>query len=298
MFCIQITTLDSCDLYNPHCWKMNRRDLMNSHPCVPQTVGILWNHERLISFRLVLLVFTNLDRHCLGQEPYMVLVSTTTSLNVPVKLNLCKEQCVFLGCSREKHDHKLRLYTAPVMEHLKYGIRVTPYWVISVTSPYELYMWKVIFLCAGEIWLARLHQAIDTSLKSYLLTCLSCWQAQLAALVQLSRYVMISSILYSILSFIKVTSSTIRRSWLTKGSSITLPSSSSALTWYTSAPETSENIELRLPTEDNRRIQVCLFYYYGEIRTTGRLYPAFCKFLLKSHSFVMKEYPLGGWYRV
>ena len=265
---------------------------MNSHPCVPQTVGILWNHERLISFRLVLLVFTNLDRHCLGQEPYMVLVSTTTSLNVPVKLNLCKEQYVFLGCSREKHEHKLRLYTAPVMEHLKYGIRVTPYWVISVTSPYELYMWKVIFLCAGEIWLARLHQAIDTSLKSYLLTCLSCWQAQLAALVQLSRYVMISSILYSILSFIKVTSSTIRRSWLTS-SSITLPSSSSALTWYTSAPETSENIELRLPTEDNRRIQVCLFYYYGEIRTTGRLYPAFCEFLLKSHSFVMKEYPLG-----
>ena len=165
MFCIHIATLGSCDLYNPHCWKMNRRDLMNSHPCVPQTVGILWNHERLISFRLVLLVFTNLDRHCLGQEPYMVLVSTTTSLNVPVKLNLCKEQYVFLGCSREKHEHKPRLYTAPVMEHLKYGIRVTPYWVISVTSPYELYMWKLIFLCAGEIWLARLHQAVDTSLK-------------------------------------------------------------------------------------------------------------------------------------
>ena len=212
------------------------------------------------------------------------------------KLNLCKEPYVFLGCSREKHEHKPRLYTAPVMGHLKYGIRVTPYWVISVTSPYELYMWKVIFLCAGEIWLARLHQAIDTSIKSYLLTCLSCWQAQLAALVQMSRYVMIFSILYSILSFIKVTSSKIQRSWLTtrvRAIAHSLGVGAAALTRFTSALETSENIELRLPTEDKRRIQVCLFYYDGEIRTTVRLYPAFCEFTTKEPSLSLwKSAPL------
>ena len=92
---------------------------------------------------------------------------------------------------------------------------MTPYWVISVTSPYELYMWKVIFLCDGETWVAHLPQAIDTSIKSYLPTSLSCWQALLAALVQMSRYVMIFSILYSIVSVIKVPSSKIQRGWPT-----------------------------------------------------------------------------------
>ena len=160
----------------------------------------------------------------------MVLASTTIiSLNVPVKLNLCYEQHGFLSSSRVNHGQGLRLWTASVMCYLKYGIWMTPYWVISVTSPYELYMWKVIFLCDGEIWVARLPKAIDTSIKSYLPTSLSCWRALLAALVQKSRYVMIFSILYSILSFIKVPSSKIQRGWLTT---------------TTSALETSENIEL------------------------------------------------------
>ena len=195
---------------------MNRRDLMSSHDRGPQTVGILRNYQRLMSIRLVSLGFTNQDREGLRQEPYMVLASTTTiSLNVPVELNFCYEPHACLGFSRVKYGQELRLYTAPVMCYLKYGIWMTPYWVISVTSPYELYMWKVIFLCDGEIRVAHLPKAIDTSIKSYLPTSLSCWQALLAALVQMSRYVMIFSILYSILSFIKVSSSKIQRSWLT-----------------------------------------------------------------------------------
>ena len=174
---------------------------------------------------------------------------------------------------------------------------MTPYWVISVTSPYELYMWKVIFLCDGEIWVARLPKAIDTSIKSYLPTSLSCWQALLAALVQKSRYVMIFSILYSILSFIKVSSSKIQRSWLTTKSWSALPTSFrrwstlAPLNRFTSALETSENIELRVPTEDKRRIQVCPFYYDGKIRTAFRLYPSFHEFVIKSHLFIMEECP-------
>ena len=139
------------------------------------------------------------------------------------------------------------------MFYLKYGIWVTTYWVISITSPYELYMWKVIFLCDGQIWIAHLPQALDTSIKSYIPTRLSFWQASLAALVQMSRYDMIFSILYSMLSFIKVSRSTIKRRWLTT----------------TSALETSDDINLRVHTKNNCRIQVCPFYYDVEI---GRLY--------------------------
>mgnify|MGYP007008020797 FL=1 len=77
---------------------MNRRDLMSSHDRGPQTVGILRNYQSLMSIRLVSLGFTNQDREGLRQEPYMVLASTTTiSLNVPVKLNLCYEPHGCLG---------------------------------------------------------------------------------------------------------------------------------------------------------------------------------------------------------
>ena len=156
MFCIQIATLDSSDLYKPYYWEMNRRDLMSSHHCGPQTVGILRNYQRLMSIRLVLSGFTNQERECLRQEPYLVLASTTIiSLNVPVELNFCYGPHTCLGFSRVKYGQKPRLYVAPVMCYLKYGIWMTPYWVISVTSPYELYMWKVIFLCDGEIWVAH-----------------------------------------------------------------------------------------------------------------------------------------------
>ena len=70
--------------------------------------------------------------------------------------------------------------------------------------------------------------------------------------------------------------------------------SRSALNRFTSALETSENIELRLHTEDKRRIQVCPFHYDGGIGTTVRLYPAFRKFTLKIHLFVIEECPLGN----
>ena len=130
MFCIQIATLDSSDLYKPYYWEMNRRDLMSSHDRGPQTVGILRNNQRLMSIRLVSLEFTNQDREGLRQEPYMVLASTTTiSLNVPVKLNFCYEPRGFLSSSRVNHGQKLRLYNAPVMCYLKYGIWMTPYCV-------------------------------------------------------------------------------------------------------------------------------------------------------------------------
>ena len=136
------------------------------------------------------------------------------------------------------------------------------------------------------------------SIKSYIPIRPSCWQALLAALVQMSRYVMIFSILYSILFFIKVSSSKIQRRWLmTKiWSPLLTPSrswSKSALNRFTSALETSENIELRLHTEDKRRIQVCPFYYDGEISTAVRLYPALREFILKNHLFV-EECPLGN----
>ena len=88
---------------------------------------------------------------------------------------------------------------------------------------------------------------------------------------------MIFSILYSIVSVIKVPSSKIQRSWPTT---------------TTSTLETSENIELCVLTEDRRRIQVCPFYYDGEIGTAVRLYPAYCKFTLKVHLFVIGECPL------
>ena len=278
MFCIQIATLDSSDLYKPYYWEMNRRDLMNSHDRGPQTVGISRNYRTLMSIRLVSLGVTNQDREGLRQEPYMVLASTTTiSLNVPVELNLFYEPHAYLGSSRDEYGKGLRSYTAPVMRYLKYGIWMTPYWVISVTSPYELYMWKVIFLCDGETWVAHLHQAIDTSIKS-LPTSLSCWRALLAALVQKSICVMIFSILYSIVSVIKVPSSKIKRRWPTT---------------TTSTLETSENIELCVLTEDRRRIKVCPFYYDGEIRTAVRLYPAYCKFTLEVHLFVIGECPPG-----
>ena len=100
---------------------------------------------------------------------------------------------------------------------------------------------------------------------------------------------MIFSILYSILFFVKVSSSKIQRSWPT-----TKISSPSALNRSTSALETSENIELCLHTEDKHRIQVCPFYYDGGMRTAIRSYPALCKFTLKSHLFVIEEYPIGN----
>ena len=136
------------------------------------------------------------------------------------------------------------------------------------------------------------HQAVDTSTESNVPTRLSNWQAWLAVLVQMSGYVMIFSILYSILSFVKVGSSKIQRRWLT-----TRISSQSVLTHstrslsksvpnhFTSALETSENIELCLHTEGNRRIQVCPVHYYGVIGTTVRLFKASCKFILKIHLF-------------
>ena len=90
MFCIQIATLDSSDLYNPYYWEMNRRDLMSSHYCGPQTVGILRNYQKLMSIGLVSSGLTNQERECLRQEPYLVLASTTTILlDVPVELNFC-----------------------------------------------------------------------------------------------------------------------------------------------------------------------------------------------------------------
>ena len=60
---------------------------MISYYCGPQTVGILRNYRRLMSNGLVLSGFPNLGRERLRQEPYLVLVPTTTiSLNVPVPL--------------------------------------------------------------------------------------------------------------------------------------------------------------------------------------------------------------------
>ena len=46
---------------------------MSSHYCGPQTVGILRNYQRLMRIGLVLSGFTNQDRECLRQEPYLVL---------------------------------------------------------------------------------------------------------------------------------------------------------------------------------------------------------------------------------
>ena len=111
---------------------------------------------------------------------------------------------------------------------------------------------------------------------------------------------MIFSILYSILSFVKVGSSKIQRRWLT--TRISSPSlltpyrswSRSALNRFTSTLETSENIELRLHTEDKRRIQVCPVHYDGGMGTTVRLYPSCCKFTLKIHLFVIGECPPGN----
>ena len=70
--------------------------------------------------------------------------------------------------------------------------------------------------------------------------------------------------------------------------------SRSALNRFTSALETSENIELRLHTEDKRRIQVCPVHYDGGMGTTVRLYPSCCKFTLKVHLFVIGECPPGN----
>ena len=288
IFCTQITTLDLRDIYKPYFWLMNRRDLMIGH-CGPQSVWSLRIFRKLVNIRLVSPEFPNQGRERLRQEPYLVLVPTTISMNAWIALNFFYEPHIYLGSSWDEYGEEFRLYTAPVMCRPEYGIWTIAYRVISITSSYELYMWKVIFLCDGEMWVAHLPQAVDTSIESYIPFRPSCWQALLAALVQMSRYVMIFSILYSILSFVKVSSSKIQRSWLT-----TKISSPSALNRFTSALETSENIELCLHTEDKCRIQVCPFYYDGGMRTAVRLYPALCKFTLKSLLFVIKECPLGN----
>ena len=273
---------------------------MISYYCGPQTVGILRNYRRLMSNGLVLSGFPNLGRERLRQEPYLVLAPTTTiSLNVPVELNFFYEPRTHLGSSGVGYGKEPR-FAAPVMGYPTYGIWMTPYRLISITSPNELFMWKLMFLCDGEIQAAHSPKAVDTSTESNIPNCPSCWQAWLAALVQMSGYVMIFSILYSILSFVKVGSSKIQRRWLT--TRISSPSlltpyrswSRSALNRFTSALETSENIELRLHTEDKRRIQVCPVHYDGGMGTTVRLYPSCCKFTLKIHLFVIGECPPGN----
>ena len=167
------------------------------------------------------------------------------------------------------------LCVTPIINYSDCGIWVMLYRSISITSPYELFMWKLFFLCDGEIQAVHsYHQAVDTSTESNVPTRFSNWQAWLAVLVQMSGYVMIFSIIYSIFSFVKVRSSKIQRSWLTimiSSQSVLTHStrswSRSVLNHFTSALETSENIELCLHPEGNRRIQVCTFHYYGVIGT-------------------------------
>ena len=82
---------------------------MSSHYCGPQTVGILRNYQRLMKIGLVSSGFTNQERECLRQEPYLVLASTTTILlDVPVELNFCYEPHIYLRSSRVKYGQKLR----------------------------------------------------------------------------------------------------------------------------------------------------------------------------------------------
>ena len=164
---------------------------MISYYCGPQTVGILRNYRRLMSNGLVLSGFPNLGRERLRQEPYLVLAPTTTiSLNVPVELNFFYEPRTHLGSSGVGYGKEPRLCAAPVMGYPTYGIWMTPYRLISITSPNELFMWKLMFLCDGEIQAAHSPKAVDTSTESNIPNCPSCWQAWLAALVQMSRYVM------------------------------------------------------------------------------------------------------------
>ena len=170
---------------------------MISHYCGLQTVGILRNYQRLMSVGLVSSEFTNQGRERLRQEPYLVLAPTTTiSLNVPVELNFFYEPHTSLGSSKVGYGKEPRLCVAPVMVYPDYGNWMTPYRVINITSPYELFMWKVIFLCDGQIQSAHSPKAADTSTESNILNRLSYWQAWLAALVQMSGYVMIFIILY------------------------------------------------------------------------------------------------------
>ena len=104
-----------------------------------------------MSIGLVSSEYTNQGRERLRQEPYLVLAPTTTlSLNVPVELNFFYEPHTHLGSSWVGYGKKTRLYAAPVMGYPKYGIWMTPYRLISITSPYELFTWKAIFLCDGE----------------------------------------------------------------------------------------------------------------------------------------------------
>ena len=100
----------------------------------------------------------------------MVLAPTTLSLNAPVELNFFYEPHIHLGSSWVGYGEKTRLYAAPVMGYPKYGIWMTPYRLISITSPYELLMWKVFFLCDGEIQSAHSPKAVDTSTESTYLT--------------------------------------------------------------------------------------------------------------------------------
>ena len=149
-FCTQITTLDSRNIYKPYFWLMNRRDLMIGH-CGPQNIGNLRIYRKLVNVRLVSSEFPNQGKDCLRQEPCSVLVPTTISLNAPVALNLSYEPHIHLGSSWDEYGERSRLYTAPVMCCPEYGIWTTTYRVISITSPYELFMWKLFFPCDGKI---------------------------------------------------------------------------------------------------------------------------------------------------
>ena len=207
----------------------------------------------------------------------MVLVpSTIISINVPGDLNFLRlmsrihHGSLRVGCLR-----KLCWYATLIMGHLNYGIWVITYRAISITSSYELFMWKLISLHDGESLPAVVNQAIDNGIES-LLKILSYWQVWLAVLVQMSGYCMISSILCSMVSSFKVRRPKVqRRQLITRASGV--PSH------CTSTPETSENIDHRLRKEDNQITQVCLGH--NTTWKNVKLLTVFRKFMLKIHSF-------------
>ena len=123
IFCTQITTLDLRDIYKPYFWLMNRRDLMIGH-CGPQNVWSLRVFRKLVNIRLVSPEFPNQGRERLRQEPYLVLVPTTLSLNAPVALNFFYEPHIHLGSSWDEYGEEFVCILPPscVVQSMGFGL--------------------------------------------------------------------------------------------------------------------------------------------------------------------------------
>ena len=97
-------------------WLMNRRELING-PRVPHVGKNQWIYWKLVCIRLGISNCPNKGRKYLRQEPAMVLVPSTISMNVPVELNFLYELRIHLSSLWVGYVEKTRLYATLAMRY-------------------------------------------------------------------------------------------------------------------------------------------------------------------------------------